>query len=58
MMTAAEAKAVIDRFLAAGSSPPAIAAVAKFLIDKVSADELVAFERMVTDQHVMDDVSP
>lgn len=57
-MTAAEAKAVIDRFVAAGSSPAAIAAVAKFLIDKFGADKFVACQRMVTDQHAMDEASP
>jgi hypothetical protein len=57
-MNAAEAKAIIDKFLAAGSSPAAMAAVAKFLIEKVSADGIPAFERRVLDQRVMDEVSP
>jgi hypothetical protein len=57
-MTGDDAKAIIDRFLAAGSSPAAMAAVAKFLIDKVSADRLVTSERLAVDQLVMDEVSP
>jgi hypothetical protein len=53
-MTVDEAKAIIDRFLAADSSPAAMAAVAKFLIDKIGADGTSGFERRVVGQRVMD----
>jgi hypothetical protein len=52
-----EAKAIIDKFFAAGSSSAAIAAVAKFLIDKISADPIPAFQRGQLDQRVVDEVS-